>query len=292
MNKRLRLILLLVVLNLLVILFFKDDIAHFFDSFKKSVEQFQKVDLGKVATQVGHEILTPPPLNIGGTQNAVVFAKAKIIAETNVQRYNNGQLLPLIENAKLDAAAKAKAEDMFANQYFEHISPTGVGPAQLAKNVGYAYIVYGENLILGNFDSEKQIVQAWMDSPGHRANILNTRYIEIGVAIIKGTYQGKTAWIGVQEFGLPLSTCPTDLIDSLKKEIDDDKAQGDSLVLQIQAKKAQIDNTKQNSPQYNVLVDEYNSLVNQYNQLAQTTKNVIDQYNSQVNIYNNCVKGT
>src|SRR3989344_3216924 len=109
----------------------------------------------------------------------------------------------------------------------------------------------GENLILGNFLSEKEAVQHWMDSPGHRANILNNRFTEIGVAFIKGQYQGDTVWIGVQE----------------------------------------IENTNSKSSRYNVLVDEYNALVASYNPLNQETKNLIFQYNSQVNNFNQCVAG-
>ena len=60
----------------------------------------------------------------------------------------------LKENEKLDQAALAKANDMFLKQYFEHVSPTGVGPGDLAQNYGYDYIIVGENLILGNFSSE------------------------------------------------------------------------------------------------------------------------------------------
>ena len=133
--------------------------------------------------------------------------QSKIISETNLQRQENGDLPALKENTDLDETASAKAADIFKNQYFEHVSPSGVDPGKLVESYGYDYIVEGENLILGNFSSEKEVVADWMASPGHRANILNNRYTEIGVAIVKGTYKGEESWVGVQEFGLPLSTC-------------------------------------------------------------------------------------
>src|SRR6185369_15716694 len=114
----------------------------------------------------------------------------------------------LKENALLDKAAKKKLDDMFAQQYFEHINPQGKGPSDLAKSVGYDYIAIGENLALGNFKNDAELVQAWMDSPGHRANILNKQYTEIGVAVGQGTYEGKKTWLAVQEFGRPTSSCP------------------------------------------------------------------------------------
>ncbi len=269
---------------------FKDNILKVFNNAAKNLVAFQKTDLGNIIEEVKKEIFAPTPLNIGGRENNVVLTKTKIIAETNIQRYDNGQLPPLIENTKLDAAAKAKAQDMFNKQYFEHVSPSGIDPGMLVKSYGYDYVVSGENLILGNFSSEKEVVQDWMNSPGHRANILNKRFVDIGVAIIKGTYKGETVWIGVQEFGLPLSSCRQPSI-SLKNQIEANKNQLDQLSAQIDAKRQEINNTNPRSAEYNELVDEYNNLVAQYNSLNQETKNLILQYNNQVNIFNQCVAG-
>jgi len=251
---------------------------------------WQKTDIGQIITQVGKEIFNPPPLNIGGFAKSVVLLQSEVIKQTNLQRQENGGLPALIENAKLDEAASAKANDMFLNQYFEHVSPSGTGPGELVQNYGYDYIVAGENLILGNFSSEKEVVQDWMNSPGHRANILNNRVTEIGVAIIKGAYKGETVWIGVQEFGLPLSTCSEANI-ALKNQINSEKAQLDELSLEIDAKKNQINNTNSKSASYNQMIDDYNQLVAQYNGLAQQVKEIIATYNNQVNNFNNCVKG-
>jgi len=276
-------------------IYFKDDAIKFYNSFNKQVQKqaqdFQKTDIGSVVSKVGKEILSPPPLSVsGGKNNQSVLLKSQIISETNLERLKNGDLPALKENAKLAESASAKAQDMFKNQYFEHISPSGVDPGKLVQSYGYDYIVEGENLILGNFSSEKEVVDNWMNSPGHRAHILNNRYTEIGVAVVKGTYKGESVWIGVQEFGLPLSACvnPSTV---LKNQISSDNAQLDSLSLQIDDKKKQLDSTSQDSPTYSQMVDDYNQLVAQYNGLADELKRIITAYNNQVNTFNNCVSG-
>ena len=199
-------------------------------------------------------------------------------------------LPPLSENQKLDEAAKAKAEDILAKQYFEHISPSGVGPGDLVKSYGYDFIVTGENLILGNFADEAEAVQDWMDSPGHRANILNERFTEIGVAFVKGTYEGRSVWVGVQEFGLPLSTCPQPET-SLKSQIEANQSLLSQLSAELNSLKSQIESTNPRSNQYNNLVNEYNSLVAKYNNYNDQTKALIQEYNNEVNLFNQCVSG-
>jgi uncharacterized protein YkwD len=251
----------------------------------------QKTNVGLIVSQVSKEILSPPPLNIGGVEKQVTLLQSQIIAQTNLQRQENGNLPALKENATLDQVAAAKANDMFLNQYFEHVSPLGVGPGDLAQKYGYNYIVEGENLILGNFSSEKEVVQDWMNSPGHRANILNVRYTEMGAAIIKGTYQGETAWIGVQEFGLPLSACVQPDVN-LKTEIDSYDMQLETMSSQLNDEKSQIDATSQNSITYRQMVDNYNQLVAQYNSLAEQVKAIVAKYNNQINVFNNCAAGT
>lgn len=270
--------------------YFRDDAIRLYDNFSNQIKKINDSDIGSVINQVSKEILTPPPLFAYKNENAVTLLQSKIIAETNLQRQQNGDMPSLKENITLNKVAAAKANDILLNQYFEHISPSGIGPGDLAQKYGYEYIIVGENLILGNFSSEKEVVQDWMNSPGHRANILNDRYTEIGVAIIKGIYKGESVWIGVQEFGLPLSTCNQPSV-SLKSTIDFDKKQLDILSLQIDERKSQIENTNKKSPAYQQMVDDYNQLVEQYNLLAEEVKMNIANYNNQVNIFNNCVAG-
>ena len=259
-------------------------------AYDKNFQQFQETDLGNLISQIGKEILEPGPLNVGGKANNATFSSQQVIIETNSARQTNGNLPPLLENAKLNAAAKVKAQDMFTNQYFDHVSPSGVGPAALVSSQGYEYIITGENLILGNFKGEKEVVQLWMNSPGHRANILNNRFTEIGVAMVKGQYKGETVWIGVQEFGLPLSSCPEPSV-SLKNTIEANRTALDQLAAQIDMKRKEIENTSRRSEKYNQLVDEYNALVAEYNPLNDETKKLIAQYNAQVNNFNQCAAG-
>ena len=249
-----------------------------------------KADIGDIISGIKKEILMSTPLDIGGAENQAVLTRAKIISETNIQRYNNGLLVPLIENPKLNIAAESKARDMFDKQYFEHVSPSGDGPDKVVQNANYDYVIIGENLILGNFKDEKELVQLWMDSPGHRANILNIRFSEIGVAILKGSYKDKTVWIGVQEFGLPASVC-SQPDNQIKNYIESNKITLDQLSAKIDAKKEEIDNTNPKLSQYNVLVEEYNKLAEEYNSINQEIKKLIIQYNGQVDIFNRCITG-
>ena len=269
---------------------FRNNIFSFYNNFNNGIYDFKNLDIGSTLSQVGKEIFTPSPLNIGGVDKKVILLKSKIIEETNLQRSENANLIALTENEKLNDAALAKANDMFTKQYFEHISPDNIDPGKLVQNSGYDFIVAGENLILGNFASEKELVQAWMDSPGHRANILNNRYLEIGVAIIKGTYKGESVWIGVQEFGLPLSYC-AEPNPSLKNQIESEKSQVEYLSTQINERKNQINNTNPMSVAYRKMIDDYNQLISQYNAMVQQVKDSIDRYNDQVNSFNNCVTG-
>ena len=181
----------------------------------KVIKQIQNIRVSQeVQTQARHfqtkvaKIFTAGPLQALVEDQNSRLTNSGVIKFTNLNRSGNGQLTALSENSLLDASAAYKLQDMFKKQYFEHISPSGVDPGTLVKSFGYDYIASGENLILGNFVNEKEVVQDWMDSPGHRANILNNRFADIGVAIVKGTYKGRVVWIGVQEFGLPLSACP------------------------------------------------------------------------------------
>ena len=105
----------------------------------------------------------------------------------------------LASSLKLDQAARLKAEDMVKNQYFSHTSPTGVTPWFWFSQTDYNYKYAGENLAIGFFDSE-EVYRAWLDSPSHKANLVNPNYREIGTAIASGFGQNK-AVVVVQFFG-------------------------------------------------------------------------------------------
>lgn len=108
-----------------------------------------------------------------------------IVNEINNIRKSYG-LEPLTINPKLDVAAMLKAEDMISNDYFNHNSPEGKTPWFWFNAVNYNYKYAGENLAL-NFWNNKETVQAWLNSPSHKDNILSPNYQETGVAILSGT---------------------------------------------------------------------------------------------------------
>ncbi len=103
-------------------------------------------------------------------------------------------------NYKLANAARAKGQDMINKDYFSHNTPSGATPWTFILNAGYNYIYAGENLAM-NYSVAEDIVNAWMNSGGHRANILGTNYKELGVGVVTGEFQGYTTTMVVQMFG-------------------------------------------------------------------------------------------
>lgn len=237
---------------------------------------------------------TSPSTQNGGQSatNRYTLTRAGDIADTNAARAANGNLPPLAENTTLDDIAQIRLDDMFAKQYFAHVSPASSSAITVAQAVGYDYISLGENLALGNFDGDQGVVTAWMHSPGHRANILGTQYTEIGVAVGKGIFQGEETWIAVQVFGRPLSDCP--LPDaSLKAQLDTEEAQVGSSSAQLVAEKTQIEAMQpQSGDAYDQAVADYNTQVNQYNALAAQAKSDVAQYNAEASNYNACIGTT
>lgn len=136
---------------------------------------------------------------------APVFSSAitpdNIINLTNQSR-QEFSLAALTENSLLDKAAQAKADDMLAKGYFAHVTPDGRTPWSFIVAAGYNYLMAGENLAV-NFTEAENVETAWMNSPDHRANLLNKDYKEIGIGISQGVYQGHEAIFVVQEFGVP-----------------------------------------------------------------------------------------
>jgi len=128
----------------------------------------------------------------------------KIIELTNQRRLELG-LAPLVNNPLLNEVAQRKAADMFAFNYWAHTSPSGRDPWSFFKEVGYKYIYAGENLARDFMDSTS-VVEAWMNSPTHKDNIVNPSYKEIGVAVVNGTLNGVETTLVVQVFGTPPPT--------------------------------------------------------------------------------------
>jgi hypothetical protein len=131
---------------------------------------------------------------------------ASVTANVLVDLTNESRLTyneePLRRNPVLDKAATLKADDMAANQYFSHNSPTGVTPWHWFQEAGYTFLYAGENLAI-NFIDPNEVRDAWLASPTHRANLLDVRFKEIGMSTVSGVYKdGPTIYI-VQLFGTP-----------------------------------------------------------------------------------------
>ena len=190
------------------------------------------------------EIITPPPLRIPFVEQEAKLTKAGVLNETNRHRAS-AKLQPLRGNATLDKAAQQKLDDLFKQQYFDHVSPNGTKPADLVDGVGYQYIKVGENLALGNFKDDTVLVQAWMDSPGHRANIMHAQFQELGIAVGQGSFEGHKTWIGVQTFAMPASACPTP--DSrLEKEYKEQEARLEVLGSELKNLQSQLKQEQEN----------------------------------------------
>lgn len=227
-----------------------------------------------------------------GSRGSQALTRVGVIAATNAERQAAGVPV-LVENEKLNTAAERKMQDMFTRQYFEHVSPDGHGPGYIADQAGYNYIVVGENLALGNFKDNKAILTAWMNSPGHRANIVSDKFTEIGVAVGQGVFEGQRVWIGVQEFGRPASECP--VIDAtLRVSINGQRATIDNLGAELARRRQELQNmprsTAAEQRAYNTKVDEYNGLVKNYNAAVTRLRSDISKYNDQVRAFNACIK--
>jgi len=216
---------------------------------------------------------------------------SEILSYTNNERLANA-LSSLSADPILDSIAILRADDLFANQYFEHQSPTGNSVSNLAQKLNYDYLLIGENLALGNFDGNQGIISAWMDSPGHRANILNNQYTKLGVAVKQGIFEGESVTIAVQVFALPMSNCPKPnpetkiLIDSSALSLNQMQAQA-AIMLET------LNNIKTDPnvdrSYYNQKIQEYNYFAKQVNDGITGLKVIIDLYNVEVSKYNSCI---
>lgn len=124
---------------------------------------------------------------------------ARILQLTNAERKKKG-LNELTMNSALASAAEQKGKHMLAEDYFAHISPSGVTPWFWMNKTGYRYTIAGENLAI-DFTSAENVVAAWMASPTHRDNMLLSDYLETGVAVVTGEFEGGTSTVVVHMFG-------------------------------------------------------------------------------------------
>jgi len=134
-----------------------------------------------------------PPDSVGNS------AANELIQLTNTYRRGLG-LTELAINPRLTQAAVNKAKNLLAEQYFSHTSPAGKKFSDWVKEVNYAYFYVGENLAI-DFDNPQEVFEAWLASPKHKENIERSEFQEIGVADLKGRFDGRETEIVVQLFG-------------------------------------------------------------------------------------------
>lgn len=131
---------------------------------------------------------------------AAVYSSV-LVDLTNDAR-QDADLPALTVNPVLERAALMKAQDMAAKGYFAHTSPEGKSPWHWLDLAGYKFIYAGENLAV-HFDETRDVQKALLASPTHRANILDGRFTEIGIATFKGEYEGVRTTFVVESFGTP-----------------------------------------------------------------------------------------
>lgn len=243
-----------------------------------------------VAEKVETAVTAPQPLRVPfRPQSAAMLTRYGVIQATNDERVTFG-LPTVIENGALNRAAELKLADLFAKQYFEHVSPDGFGPSHWVEAAGYKYRLIGENLALGDFTGDEDLVAAWMASPGHRENILKPQFQEIGVAVGKGDFEGQETWAAVQVFARALPDCPAPDMN-LKAQIDAYGDELNALSARIQALRREIDEKHATGDPAQAEVKEHNRLVEEYNAIAKNLKNAVAAYNETVNAYNSCIRG-
>ena len=133
-------------------------------------------------------------LTIPEPDASVAAFEKEVVRLVNVQRTQNG-LKPLTENWELSRVARYKSQDMVDRRYFSHTSPTYGTPFQMIQSFGLPFRTAGENIAYGQ-RTPQAVVNAWMNSSGHRANILNASYTQIGVGYVANGHYWTQMFIG------------------------------------------------------------------------------------------------
>jgi hypothetical protein len=150
-----------------------------------------------VGVQITANMMRPPSVRV--LAYASNITPVDLLSETNQQRLSHG--IPALRlDARLNQSATLKAGNMFSENYWAHVSPSGIQPWYWFQKAGYSYSYAGENLAM-DFDTTDGTMQGWMNSPGHRANILNPSYTDVGFAVQNGTLVGGQTTLVVAHYG-------------------------------------------------------------------------------------------
>ncbi|HEX6177259.1 MAG TPA: CAP domain-containing protein [Thermoanaerobaculia bacterium] len=126
---------------------------------------------------------------MAATASAADITRDTVLSEMNRYREQHG-LSVLVEDLRLTKVAEYRVRDMEEMSYWAHVSPDGRSPFAMLRPYGYDYQAAGENLASG-FETAEILVESWMESKGHRDNILSGRYDHCGIAIIEGATTGR-----------------------------------------------------------------------------------------------------
>lgn len=210
-----------------------------------------------------------------------------VLGYTNAARFKNGLEL-YAANDTLARIAARKMQDMFDRQYFAHEAPDGRDVANLAQEEGYEYLLVGENLAVGGFHDNEHLVDEWLNSPGHRANILSGDFTEIGVAVGRGIYKGNEVWMSVQTFGLPRNACPAP-DTSLLADIERSEVSLAALRQRIEEIEIELQDTRNSSPLFREQYEVYQTNIQLYNKFIEEQRDSVATYNQQVKSHNDCL---
>jgi len=123
--------------------------------------------------------------------SSITTLENEVIRLTNIERTKRG-LGALKANWQLSRVARYKSQDMINKNYFAHQSPTYGSPFDMMESFGLRFASAGENIAMGQ-KTPQEVVNAWMNSPGHKGNILSTSFTEIGVGLARDKY-GRYYW--------------------------------------------------------------------------------------------------
>ena len=178
------------------------------NNFKAKLLQFEGITILVLVVLLFQSVLNFTEISkVAVLGYAANISTNEVIRITNQKRADLG-LNELEYSSTLAKAAHEKGLDMIENDYWAHVSPSGVEPWEFFKNVGYSYRYAGENLAR-DFSNPTSAVDAWMASPSHRDNMLSSKYQEIGVAVVEGDLNGVDTTIIVQLFGTPSGSAAT-----------------------------------------------------------------------------------
>ncbi|MDB5176132.1 MAG: hypothetical protein JWM81_990 [Candidatus Saccharibacteria bacterium] len=170
--------------------------SHYVKTYWPYLPMLFVVGLGMIANSVwggSHSVL-------GASSD---YSSQALLDDTNTQRAAAHEL-GLTIDTELTEAAQAKAVDMVQRNYWSHNTPDGLAPWTFIAKAGYSYEKAGENLAYG-FDNADETITGWMNSPEHKANILNTGYKNVGFGVVSAPhFQGKEgAIVVVAMYGAP-----------------------------------------------------------------------------------------